>query len=276
MFNSSHKKSELKKLEEAHKDLELKVNEVSELCITLAKIRTQSSIEIISNIEKYLNDTTNFNRVLANTLDDFKKQFAAFTSELYETNVDKKSDNDAETLLRTPIDFIPSVKMAFDTTLNFLEEDLISSIISSYQVAISDSDKDKSLIKKESFQFGSLGMLGAFVLGGPIGWGLGLGSIIGSGMIASAENKNNAEKTSKLLSTYIEIDGLLQLALIEINELIEHTQSEYQAYENTFNNLLSEQNEDDIQKDIVDNSPITALVKHISTLSILLSQKVDL
>ena len=274
MFNSSHKKSELKKLEEAHKDLELKVNEVSELCITLAKIRNQSSIKIISNIEKYLNNPTNFNRVLANTLDDFKKQFAAFTSELYETNVDKKSDNDAETLLRTPIDFIPSVKMAFDTTFNFSEEDLIGSIISSYQVAI--SDKDKSIIKKESFQVGSLGMLGAFVLGGPIGWSIGLGSIIGSGMIASSENKNNAEKASKLLPKYIEIDGLLQLAFIEINELIEHTQSEYQAYENTFNNLLSEQNEDDIHTDIVDNSSITALVKHITTLSILLSQKVDL
>jgi len=244
LFNSSHKKSELKKLEEAHKDLELKINEVGERCITLAKIRNQSSIELISNIEKYLNNPANSNRVLVNTLDDFKKQFATFTSELYRTNVDKKSDNDAETLLRTPIEFIPSVEMAFNTTLNFSEEDLIGSIMSSYQSAI--SDKDKSIIKKESFQFGSLGMLGAFILGGPVGWGVGLGSVLGSGVIASADNKNKAKKASKLLPKYIEIDSLLQLALIEINELIEHTQSECHAYENTFNNLLSEENKDDM------------------------------
>lgn len=274
MFNSSHKKSELKKLEEAYKDLELKINEVGDRCVILAKIRNQSSIKIISNIEKYLNSSTNFNRVLANTLDDFKGNFSVFTSEIYKTAIYEKSDNNAETLLRAPVDFTPSLKMAFNTTLNFSEDNLIGSIMSSYQSAI--SDKDKSIIKKESFQVGSLGMLGAFALGGPIGWSLGLGAIIGSGMIASAENKNNAEKASKLHPKYIEIDSLLQLALVEINDLIEHTQSEYQAYENTFNKLLSEINEDDMQTDTVNNSPITALVKHISTLSILLSQKVDL
>lgn len=264
----------MKKLEEAYKSTKSKIDEVGERCIALAVLRSQSSIKIISNFEKHLNSSTRSNRLLSNTLEDFKGQFSVFTSEIYENAVDEKSDNHDETLLEPSMDYMPSIKMAFDTTLNFSEDNLIGTVMSSYQAAV--SDKDKSIVKKESFQVGGLGMLGASLLGGPLGWGIGLGTVIASGKIASTENKAKAEEANQLHLKYIEIDKLLELALIEINELIEHTNSEYQAYENTFKELLLEQNEDNIQTDTADNSFITALVKHVTTLSVLLSQKVDL
>lgn len=282
MFNKKYKKESLANLE---KSIEI-YNETSTIVQKKAEelffIRKDSGEKVIRHVEEYIN-------LLANSPKEFDRSFSEYKVE-FKTFNDLIETFEAESLDTTvkaggtavagvaagagTAALMPSAAMAIATTFGTASTGTAISTLS----GAAASKAALAWLGGGALAKGGAGIAGGkalLALAGPIGVGIGAVGIIGGGLLASSNNKKNAQKINEKRKEVETGIALLKASIVEIDQLIDLTITHQEGVLELLDDLRNTglNNYSDFSE--TDKHKLGVLVNHIKSLSALLNKKVS-
>ncbi|NRY59520.1 hypothetical protein [Clostridium beijerinckii] len=241
MFNSSLKKENIERLENSVKVYDGVISTTKDNSMKLLDIRLKA-VKLIGIIERYIN-------TIANTPKTFEKEFAdinfivnSFNNELNKLGeesgkVEKVSGSVAGAGVAAGIGvtaFAPTAAMAIATTFGTAST---GAAIASLSGAAA-TNAALAWLGGGALVAGGGGMAAGnalLALAGPVGWAIGGGALIGSGIFASSKNKKIAEEAYKKALEVEEMTRKFKRTNTEIQEIhsltVEHGKGINKIYE---------------------------------------------
>lgn len=281
MFNKELKEKSIKKLDKSIKKYDKMVVVVQGGAENLFDIRQKSGKKIITPVENFVN-------TLANSPKEFDKSFALYKAEFKvfnelidtfkaeSTSAETKSNVGAGAGIAAGVGtaaLMPAAAMAVATTFGTASTGAAIAGLS----GAAATNAALAWLGGGALAAGGGGMAGgaAFLaLAGPIGIGIGVVGVIGSGLFASSKNKEITEKANKHRAKILTAYAKLKAAHLEIDKMISLTDAHNLGVKKLLNNLSLSAPKDynnftDQQKD-----KLGALINHIESLAKLLNKKV--
>ncbi|OZY86047.1 hypothetical protein CBP51_03175 [Cellvibrio mixtus] len=282
MFKSDVKKEALKALEKAQADYTDLCERAQEKAEELFKLRQSTSLELIPEVEEYVN-------CLANTPKDFDKSFAeynaeftAFNSILHELeHASKEAQIKASGAAAVGVAagvgtaaFAPTAAMAVATTFGTASTGTAISTLS----GAAASKAALAWLGGGALTSGGAGMAGGqalLALAGPVGWAIGGTAIVGAGLFARSKNGKVADQATAARKELEVHARTTQSTILEICRLLEQTRKHAKGMRKILATLKLGAPEDYNQFDLEMRQSIAALINHVNSLSMLLNKKVD-
>lgn len=282
MFKSGVKKEALKSLEEAQADYTDLCGRAQVNAEELFKLRQSTSLELIPEVEAYVNSLANTPKDFDKSFAEYKAEFTAFKSILHELELAAKqaqikAGGGAAVGVAAGIGtvaFAPTAAMAVATTFGTASTGTAISTLS----GAAASKAALAWLGGGALAKGGAGMAGGkalLALAGPVGWAVGGTAVVGAGLFARSKNgkiANQATVARKELEVHIRT---ARSAILEIYRLLEQTDKHTKGMREILTKLKQDAPVDYNQFNLEMRQSIAALINHVHSLSELLNKKVD-
>ena len=282
MLKSGVKKEALKALEEAQVDYTDLCERAQIKAEELFKLRQSTSLELIPEVEAYVNSLANTPKDFDKSFAEYKAEFTAFKSILHELELAAKqaqikAGGGAAAGVAAGIGtvaFAPTAAMAVATTFGTASTGTAISTLS----GAAASKAALAWLGGGALAKGGAGMAGGkalLALAGPVGWAVGGTAVVGAGLFARNKNGKIADQATvarKELEVHIRTT---RSAILEIDRLLEQTDKHTKGMREMLNKLKQDAPVDYNQFNLEMRQSIAALINHVHSLSELLNKKVD-
>lgn len=281
MFNKELKEKSIKQLDKSIKKYDKMVVVVQGGAENLFDIRQKSGKNIITPVEQFINTLANSPKEFDKSFSLYKAEFNVFnelidTFKAESTSAEIKSNVGAGAGIAAGVGtaaLMPAAAMAVATTFGTASTGAAIAGLS----GAAATNAALAWLGGGALAAGGGGMAGgaAFLaLAGPIGIGIGVVGVIGSGLFASSKNKEIAEKANKQRVKILTAYTKLKAAQLEIDKMISLTDTHNLGVKKLLKNLSlsapkNYNNFTEQQKD-----KLGALINHIESLAKLLNKKV--
>ncbi|MEN9373443.1 MAG: hypothetical protein RIR79_995 [Pseudomonadota bacterium] len=281
MFNGDLKKEAIAKLNKSVEEHKNWVKSVQSTSANLFVLRKQSSEELISSVENYINILANTPKEFDRSFAEYKSEFRVFTQMLRDLQT-KSGDIDFEfgTTATAGIlagagiaAFAPTAAMAIATTFGTAST---GTAIASLSGAVA-TRAALAWLGGGTLAAGAGGVAAGealLALAGPIGWAIGATTLIGSGLLARSKNEKIANEANAKCKEVIILIAQLKSADHEINGLIYLTKNHVVGVKEILFKLKSYSFQDYHSFTPVAKNELAALINNIQSLSKLLNKKV--
>jgi len=281
MFNGDLKKEAIEKLTTsttAHKDW---VKTVQEKSAELFVLRKQSSEDVISSVENYINTLANTPKEFDRSFAEYKAEFRVFTQMLHDL---RSKSNDVDVQFGTTATagilagvgtaaFAPTAAMAIATTFGTAST---GTAIASLSGAAA-TNAALAWLGGGTLAAGAGGMAAGealLALAGPIGWAIGGVALVGGGLLASNKNEKIANEANDKRKEIEILTAQLKAAYQEIIGLISLTTTHVAGVQNILFKLKKFAPDDYRSFNTEQKNELGALKNNIEALSKLLNKKV--
>lgn len=282
MFKTGVKKEALKALEEAQADYTNLCERAQVNAEELFKLRQSTSLELIPEVEAYVNSLANTPKSFDKSFAEYRAEFTAFKSILHELELAArkaqiKAGGGAAAGVAAGIGtvaFAPTAAMAVATTFGTASTGTAISTLS----GAAASKAALAWLGGGALAKGGAGMAGGkalLALAGPVGWAIGGTAVVGAGLFTRSKNGKVADQATaarKELEVHIRTT---QSAILEISRLLEQTHKHTLGMREMLSKLKQEAPVDYNQFSLEMRHSIAALINHVHSLSELLNKKVD-
>lgn len=230
MFNGDLKKKALKKLQKSNETYQKTAAQVTLQASELHELRINTSVQIIRDVESYINTLANSPKEFEKAVSELKisyKKFEAIIDDII------KSDNTAKVAGSSAgagvvagagvATLAPGAAMAIATTFGTASTGTAISALS----GAAATNAALAWLGGGALAAGGGGMAAGnalLALAGPIGWGIGGAAIVGGAIWARKKNKNLAEKANKETGRIQRENGRLKEIGVRVSTL--HSQTE--------------------------------------------------
>ena len=281
MFNGDLKKEAIERLNRSVENYQDWVKTVQSKSAELFVLRKQSSEEVISAVEAYINTLANTPKEFDRSFAEYKAEFAVFTQML--RDLQTKSD-DVDFQFGTTATagvlagvgtaaFAPTVAMAIATTFGTAST---GTAIASLSGAVA-TNAALAWLGGGALAAGGGGMIAGealLALAGPIGWAIGGVAIVGGGLLARSKNEKIANEANAKRKELEVLTAQLKAADHEVNGLISLTTIHVTGVKNILSKLKKSAPNDYRSFSSEEKSELGALKNNIEALSKLLNKKV--
>ena len=281
MFNGDLKKEAIENLNQAAETYKDYVKRVQSKSAELFVLRQQSSEDVISAVEDYINTLANTPKEFDRSFAEYKAEFRIFTQML--EDLQTKSD-DVDFQFGTTATagvlagvgtaaFAPTAAMAIATTFGTAGT---GTAIASLSGAAA-TNAALAWLGGGTLAAGAGGMAAGealLVLAGPVGWVIGGAAVVGGGLFARSKNEKIANEANSKRKEIAVLTAQLRVANYEVDDLISLTKTHVEGINKILlkfkksapNNYLSFSSEE--------KNEMGALINNIQSLSKLLNKKV--
>lgn len=282
MLNIGFKKEQLDRLEYTYKRYEVRAEEVGRLSINLMELRQKSSIQLIEEVELFINNLANTPKELDRTFNSYQASFKTF-SEVIDVLRKKAVDADIQTGTGAGASilagagvaaFMPTAAMAVATTFGVASTGTAISALS----GAAATNAALAWLGGGALAAGGGGMASGTALltmAGPIGWAVGAFMLASTGVYSYSKNKKIAEEAIEKRKNIEKLDRSLQIASTDIKELIKLTNLHLTGIKDLLVQLKQIPVNDYSQFTLAQKELVGSLINHMSSLAVLLNKKVS-
>lgn len=282
MFKTGLKKEALKSLERVQADYAGLCERAQIKAEELFRLRQSTSLELIPEVEVYVNSLANTPKDFDKSFAEYKAEFTVFNSILYELELaakeaQVKAGGGAAIGVAAGVGtaaFAPTAAMAVATTFGTASTGTAISTLS----GAAASKAALAWLGGGALAKGGAGVAGGkalLALAGPVGWAIGGTAILGAGLFARSKNGKIADQATaarKELEVHI---GTTRSATLEIDRMLEQTDKHTKGMREMLTKLKQDAPVDYNQFNLEMRQSIAALINHVHSLSELLNKKVD-
>ncbi|NLY28965.1 MAG: hypothetical protein GX049_15700 [Alcaligenaceae bacterium] len=282
MFKTGVKKEALKALEAVQDDYTDLCERVQVKAEELFNLRQSTSLELIPEVEAYVNSLANTPKEFDKSFAEYKAEFTVFTSILHELELaakeaQVKAGGGAAIGIAAGVGtaaLAPTAAMAVATTFGTASTGAAISGLS----GAAASKAALAWLGGGALAKGGAGMAGGkalLALAGPVGWAIGGTAVVGAGLFARNKNGKIADQAiaaRKELEVHVR---RTRSAILEIDRTMEQTDKHAEGMREMLTLLKNDAPVDYNQFNLEMRQCIAALVNHVHSLSELLNKKVD-
>jgi len=282
MFKTGVKKEALKSLEKLQADYADLCERAQVKAEELFKLRQSTSLELIPEVEVYINSLANTPKDFDKSFAEYKAEFTVFNSILHELELaakeaQVKAGGGAAVGIAAGVGtaaFAPTAAMAVATTFGTAST---GTAISSLSGAAA-SKAALAWLGGGALAKGGAGMAGGkalLALAGPVGWAIGGTAVVGAGLFARSKNGKIAEQAIAARKELEVHTRTTKAAMLEIDRMLEQTGKHANGMREMLAKLKQDAPVDYNQFNTEMRQIIGALINHVYSLSELLNKKVD-
>lgn len=282
MFKGAVKKGALKALEKVQADYADLCERAQVKAEELFKLRQSTSLELIPEVEVYVNSLANTPKDFDKSFAEYKAEFTVFNSILHELELaakeaQVKAGGGAAIGVAAGVGtaaFAPTAAMAVATTFGTASTGTAISTLS----GAAASKAALAWLGGGALAKGGAGVVGGkalLALAGPVGWAIGGTAVVGAGLFARSKNGKIAEQATAARKELEVHMRTTQSANLEIGRLLEQTDKHTKGMREMLAKLKQDAPVDYNQFNLEMRQSIAALINHVQSLSELLNKKVD-
>jgi len=282
MFKIGVRREALKALEKAqddYTDLHKKTQVKAE---SLFKLRRSTSLELIPEVEAYVNSLANTPKDFDKSFAEYKAEFTAFNSILHELKlaakkVQVKAGGGAAIGAAVGVGtaaYAPTAAMAVATTFGTASTGTAISTLS----GAAATKAALAWLGGGVLAQGGAGIAGGnalLALAGPVGWAISGSAFVGAGLFARSKNGKIADQATTSRKELEVHTRTIRAANLEVDRILEQTDKHTKGMREMLAKLKKDAPADYNQFNLEMRQSIAALINHVHSLSKLLNKKVD-
>lgn len=281
MFNGDLKKEAIAKLTQSAESYKNYAKTVQAASAELFVLRKNSSEDVISAVEAYINTLANTPKEFDRSFAEYKAEFCVFTQML--NKLQEESDNvnfEFGTTATAGVlagvgtaAFAPTAAMAIATTFGTASTGTAIAALSGGAA----TNAALAWLGGGALAAGGGGMIAGealLALAGPIGWAIGGAALVGGGLLARSKNEKIANEANAKRKEVEILNSQLKAAEREVNGLISLTKTHVAGVKEILSKLKSYAFHDYHSFTSEAKNELAALLNHIQSLSKLLNKKV--
>lgn len=283
MFKTGVKKEAFMALEKTQADYTDLCENAQIKSEELFKLRQSTSLELIPEVEVYVNSLANTPKDFDKSFAEYKAEFTVFNSILHELELaaretQVKAGGSAAIGVAAGVGtaaFAPTAAMAVATTFGTASTGTAISALS----GAAASKAALAWLGGGALAKGGAGMAGGkalLALAGPIGWAIGGTAVVGAGLFARSKNGKIADQAIAARKELEVHSRTAQAANLEIDRMLEQTDKHTKGMRDMLIKLKQDAPVDYNQFNLEMRQSIAALINHVHSLSELLNKKVDM
>lgn len=269
---------DLKSAETIHKKW---VNETSAVATQLFNLRHETSTNLITKVEEYINSLANTPKEFSKSFDDYRLKFKSFTKTIEEINELDSSNStkvagSAAAGVAAGIGtaaFAPTAAMAIATTFGTASTGTAISTLG----GAAATKAALAWLGGGALAAGGGGVAGGqalLALAGPVGWAIGGVTLLGAGLFARSKNADIATKVDAIRREVETSTRSVKTAHQSATRIIDLTKSHVDGVQQLLVNLQDNAPMDYSVFSVEMREDIGALINHVNSLAQLLNKKV--
>lgn len=282
MFKTGVKNQALAALEKAQAEYTDLCNNTQIKAEDLFKLRQSTSLELIPEVEAYVNSLANTPKDFDKSFTEYKAEFTVFNNILHKLEAAAKeaqikAGGGAAIGIAAGVGtaaFAPTAAMAVATTFGTASTGTAISTLS----GAAASKAALAWLGGGVLAKGGAGVAGGkalLALAGPVGWAIGGTALVGAGLFARNKNGKIADQAIAARKEQEAHTRQILSANLEIVQILEQTDKHTKGMRDMLAHLKREAPTDYNQFNQAMRQHIAALINHVHSLSKLLNKKVD-